>query len=112
MVDALEPLPPRAADALPPAVRAGLAALPAAGPDPRHRRHATVRAALTGLAADRPVLLVLDDLHWADGGTWSCSPTCCATRGRRRCCSRWRTGRARSPASWPRRWTRPRRPAG
>jgi ATP/maltotriose-dependent transcriptional regulator MalT len=32
----------------------------------RHRIHGVVRAVLTSLARHRPLLLVLDDLHWAD----------------------------------------------
>ena len=35
----------------------------------RQRLFDAVDAALTGLAAGRPLLLVLDDLHWADRGT-------------------------------------------
>jgi DNA-binding SARP family transcriptional activator len=35
----------------------------------RHRLFDAVDAAITGLAAERPVLLILDDLHWADRPT-------------------------------------------
>lgn len=68
---------------LPPAVLAGLPAdelarvLPPAGgvpralavPDERHRAHEAVRALLGVLAARQPLVLILDDLHWADSGS-------------------------------------------
>ena len=76
MVDALDPLPAALVRSLPAQLRAELAAvLPSVPADraeahlPRHRLHAAVRTALAAFAADRPLLLVLDDLHWADDGT-------------------------------------------
>ena len=35
----------------------------------RYRTHRAVRALLEGLTATKPVVLVLDDLHWADSGS-------------------------------------------
>ena len=35
----------------------------------RHRLHTAVTDLLTGISAGRPVLLVLEDAHWADGPT-------------------------------------------
>jgi DNA-binding CsgD family transcriptional regulator len=50
------------------AARIGELAPPvAADPDTeRHRLHTTVAALLTGISRQRPVLLVLEDAHWAD----------------------------------------------
>ena len=57
----LPDLPARIAD-LPPPVRAD--------PDTeRHRLHTTVGGLLTGISRRRPVLLVLEDGHWADAPT-------------------------------------------
>jgi DNA-binding CsgD family transcriptional regulator/tetratricopeptide (TPR) repeat protein len=39
------------------------------GPDERYRAHRAVRALLELLARDRPLVLVLDDAHWADGAS-------------------------------------------
>jgi DNA-binding CsgD family transcriptional regulator len=36
------------------------------GTDERHRTHLAVRALLEWIAAERPMVLLLDDLHWAD----------------------------------------------
>ncbi len=49
--------------------RPGEAPRPATLPDERHRAHHAVRELLTQLAARRPVVLALDDLHWADSGS-------------------------------------------
>ncbi|HEX6023689.1 MAG TPA: AAA family ATPase [Solirubrobacter sp.] len=38
-------------------------------PDERHRAHHAVRELLAQLAARRPIVLALDDLHWADSGS-------------------------------------------
>jgi DNA-binding CsgD family transcriptional regulator/tetratricopeptide (TPR) repeat protein len=37
--------------------------------DERYKAHRAVRGLLEGLAADKPFVLVLDDLHWADPGS-------------------------------------------
>ena len=48
----------------------GLAPAPDADPDTeRHRLHTAVAGLLDGAARSRPALLVLEDLHWADGST-------------------------------------------
>jgi DNA-binding CsgD family transcriptional regulator/tetratricopeptide (TPR) repeat protein len=55
------------------AVRTGEPAAPA-GADPdteRHRLHTAVTDLLTGVSRERPVLLVVEDAHWADGATLS-----------------------------------------
>jgi ATP/maltotriose-dependent transcriptional regulator MalT len=36
----------------------------------RYRSHRAVRVLLERLAANQPLVLVLDDLHWADAGSW------------------------------------------
>ena len=61
--------------------------------------HRALRVRLAAMAAERPVVLVLDDLHWADDASLeaiaalmrrgpprpSCSPARSARRRRRRC---------------------------
>ena len=42
---------------------------PAGLQDERYRSHGAVRALLELLAADRPLVLALDDMHWADAAT-------------------------------------------
>jgi DNA-binding NarL/FixJ family response regulator/tetratricopeptide (TPR) repeat protein len=82
-VDALDEylagLPPGRLDGLDPGVRASLADLfpgfpsPAQAPpsreDERYRTHRAVRRCLEVLAARTPLVLLLDDLHWADPGS-------------------------------------------
>ncbi|HEY7075528.1 MAG TPA: AAA family ATPase [Solirubrobacteraceae bacterium] len=79
-VDALdeyvESLPPRSLDAMEADARAQLGhVLPALGPRPagaaveRFRIHRAARELLETLAAGKPLVLVLDDLHWADSGS-------------------------------------------
>ena len=80
-VDALDEyvhgLPPHQLGELGDDVRAGLAhvlpslaraAPPEAQPE-RHRVHGAIRALLEQLAERTPLVLVLDDLHWADSGS-------------------------------------------
>ncbi|MBU2666195.1 AAA family ATPase [Actinoplanes bogorensis] len=42
---------------------------PASSGDPRYRAHRAVRKVLEVLAQETPVVLLLDDLHWADEGS-------------------------------------------
>ena len=74
----LQGLEPRRLDFLDEDVRSQLAhvfpALPAgsdgvAQQDERSRTHRAVRRLLEALAATKPLVLVLDDLHWADSGS-------------------------------------------
>lgn len=80
LADALTPLvlaEPAVLDRLPAHLAAGLAdVLPATGGAPdssiagrRHRAHAAAGALLEQLSSGRGVLVILDDLHWADGET-------------------------------------------
>src|ERR671910_2557395 len=83
-VDALDEyvagLPPRRLEALDDDVRTELAlvlptlsrfepARDAAFPHERYRSHRAVRELLERLTASGPLVLVLDDLHWADAGS-------------------------------------------
>jgi DNA-binding NarL/FixJ family response regulator len=81
-IDALDEylhgLEPRRLDSLEDDVRAELGqvfpALPATDdspdlPDERYRTHRAVRQLLETLAATKPLVLLLDDLHWADSGS-------------------------------------------
>jgi DNA-binding CsgD family transcriptional regulator/tetratricopeptide (TPR) repeat protein len=54
------------------AARTGEPLAPPAAADPdteRHRLHTTVAHLLTAISADRPLLLILEDGHWADAPT-------------------------------------------
>jgi DNA-binding NarL/FixJ family response regulator len=51
---------------LPSTGRAGGATAPVALADERYRAHRAMRRLLESLAAQRPLVLVLDDLHWCD----------------------------------------------
>jgi hypothetical protein len=69
-------------------------AIPATGPADlvdaeRYRLHRAVRAALELVAGPSGLVLVFDDLHWADEGRWSCSTSSCATRRGRGCSWCW-----------------------
>jgi DNA-binding NarL/FixJ family response regulator len=83
-VDALDEyvqgLDPRTVEALLPEVRAELAtilssisatapALTVATRDERYRSHRAIRSLLELLAATQPLLLILDDIQWADAGS-------------------------------------------
>jgi DNA-binding NarL/FixJ family response regulator len=78
--DYVEGLPPRSLEALDEGARAELAhVLPALDGDgavpvstlqqERYRTHRAVRQLLEALAELRPLVLLLDDLHWADSGS-------------------------------------------
>ena len=56
------------ADVLPSLQRSGGRAISSVA-DERYRAHRAVRKLLELLAADRPLVLVLDDLHWCDGAS-------------------------------------------
>jgi hypothetical protein len=51
------------------------------------------------LAARRPVLLILDDIHWADGGSVSCSGLCRAVPPVPCCCDGCRAHQIPSSAA-------------
>ena len=64
--------------------------------DERYRTHRAVRELLEALAAAKPLVLILDDLHWADSGIGRAARRAAAPASRRRpCCSRWRCARGR-----------------
>ena len=50
----------------------------------RYRIHRAVRELLERLAATRPLVLVLDDFHWADDASAELVAACCSARLRRR----------------------------
>jgi predicted ATPase len=53
--------------------------------DERFRTHRAIRQLLEVLAAGRPLVLLLDDLHWADSGRSSCWARSCAALPPPRC---------------------------
>ena len=61
------------------------------------------------LASTRPLVLVLDDLHWADPASVELSGRCCAARPTPPCCWRWPCGRGRCPSGCARRSSAPQR---
>jgi AAA ATPase domain len=54
----------------------------------RDRLHAAWVDFLTEEASDRPVVLLVEDVHWGDRRCWSCSNGWRATSPHRCCCSR------------------------
>ncbi|HEX5620717.1 MAG TPA: AAA family ATPase [Solirubrobacteraceae bacterium] len=52
-----------------PAARGADGTPPVALPDERYRAHSAARSLLQCLAAVRPLVVLLDDLHWADGAS-------------------------------------------
>ena len=57
------------ASVFPSLARAGQRASADARPDERHRLLRALQALLEALAADRPLILALDDLHWSDAAS-------------------------------------------
>ena len=53
----------------------------------RYRSHRAVRRLLELLAATKPLVLVLDDFHWADAGSVELPADCCAGHRPQRCSS-------------------------
>ena len=76
---------------------------------PGRRRSSTSATAVTArcvscskrLTATTPLVLVLDDLHWATRDPWNCSARCCAARRPRQCSSRWRSDRVKHRSASP-----------
>ena len=66
----------------------------------RYRSHRAVRELLERLTGPRPLVLALDDLHWADPG----SARWCGARRTPLCSWRWLSDRVRLRTAWPRRW--------
>ena len=56
----------------------------------RARVRGAARAARRGSRDGAPLVVVIDDLQWADADCWRCSARSCARPTRRRCCSRHR----------------------
>src|SRR5215211_7837260 len=52
-----------------PSLRASGVGRPESVADERYRSHRAIRRLLTLLAAERPLVLTLDDLHWSDGAS-------------------------------------------
>ena len=67
--------------------------------DERYRTHRAVRDLLETLAAGKPLVLILDDLHWADSGTIELLGALLRRLPSAPSCSRWRCGPARRPAA-------------
>ena len=77
--------------------------------DERYRAHRAMRELLERLAADQPLVLVLDDLHWSDTRLARADRRAAAPRARRaRCCSRSPSGPARRRSGCPPPWPCPR----
>ena len=78
----------------------GVAAAPAqAGTHERYRIHRAVTLLLERLAAYRPLVLVLDDLHWADSGSFELADGAAAPApGGAGARSRWRCARGSCPS--------------
>ena len=80
----------------------------------RYRLFRAVRVLLESLASPALVLL-LDDMQWADEDTASWSPSCSVSHPAGRCWSPWPTAGGRRPRGCGPRWPRPgvttRRPA-
>ena len=74
----------------------------AAIPDERYRAHRAVSRLLCLIADERPLVLVLDDLHWSDGASLELIAALAGSR-RRRFCSRSECGPVRPPSVWARR---------
>ena len=71
--------------------------------DERFRAHRAVRALLQRLAEQRPVVLVLDDVHWADDASVELIAHLLRRPAGARILSRWRSAPAASrPACAPR----------
>ena len=70
----------------------------------RYRSHRAVRQLLELLAATKPLVLVLDDFHWADAGSVELLGALLRRPAAQRCSSQWRTGPsdARTALSRPR----------
>ena len=71
--------------------------------DERFRAHRAVRALLQALAEKRPVVLVLDDAHWADEASVELVAHLLRRPPRPGCSSPWRTARAGCRRGWTRR---------
>jgi predicted ATPase len=66
----------------------------------RYRHHRAIQALLEELAATRPLVLMLDDVHWADAASLICS----GAHRRLRFCSCSPSGPDRSPRCSPAPW--------
>lgn len=64
---------------------------------PRPRLLAGLSRLVAGLAQRTPLIVVLDDVHWADPSSWTCSGTSPAAWTTHPCSSSPRRG----PSSWP-----------
>ncbi len=71
--------------------------------DERYRVHRAVRSLLERLAAERPLVLVLDDLHWSDDASIELIGALLRRGPRRPCCSRSRSGPGQAPRAARRR---------
>ena len=79
--------------------------------DERYRAHRAVRELLERLAATKPLVLLLDDVHWADSASIELLGALLRRPPAAACCSRWAPGRGSSPSGWPARSSGPTAPA-
>jgi predicted ATPase len=73
----------------------------------RHRTHRALRDLLERLAAARPLVLCLDNVHWADSASVEALSALIRRPPPGRVCWRWRPAKVSSHRRWPRR-SRPR----